>query len=305
MSATTAIADATISLCRQATEATLACAGRRGNVVELSADHGDELMVVADLHGNRLNLEKLLRIADLAGHPRRHLIMQEVCHGGPEYPGEGGCMSHLMLEDMARLKVEFPNRFHFLLSNHELAELADFPICKSRKMLNLLFRCGITEMYGPSAGERVRAAYMEFIASCPLAVRLSNGVFVSHSLPERCDREGFDAAIFQRPLTEMDYKPGSSVFRLVWGRDFRSANAEAFAKLVGAEVLIHGHEPCSAGFSVPNSRQVILDGCGSKACYVILPIATKLSQQQVIERISPLHGSPPTITNGKPCDQRV
>src|SRR6185369_6088628 len=77
---------------------------------------------------------------------------KEVCHGVPEYPGEtGGCMSHLLLEDCIRLKSEYPERFHFLLSNHELAELGDFPICKSRRMLNVVFRCGINELYG-SAG---------------------------------------------------------------------------------------------------------------------------------------------------------
>jgi hypothetical protein len=66
----------------------------------------------------------------------------------PEYPGGDGCMSHLLLEDCARLKTEFPERFHFLLSNHELAELGDFLISKSRRMLNMAFRFGINEMYG-------------------------------------------------------------------------------------------------------------------------------------------------------------
>ena len=154
------------TLCRRAAEANRACAARTGNVVSLTAANADDLMIVADLHGNRLNFERLLAIADLAGRPRRHLVMQEVCHGGPEYPEGGGCMSHLLLEDCIRLKAEFPERFHFLLSNHELAELGDFPICKSRRMLNLLFRTGIGELYGP-AGDRVRSAYMEFPRHLP------------------------------------------------------------------------------------------------------------------------------------------
>src|SRR5207249_3752912 len=83
------------------------------------------------------------------------------------------------------LKTEYPERFHFLLSNHELAELGDYPICKSRRMLNVLFRCGINEMYG-AAGEEVRSAYLEFLASCPLAVRVGEGVFVTHSCPDGC-----------------------------------------------------------------------------------------------------------------------
>jgi hypothetical protein len=280
---------AVLAMCRQAAEANRACQARRGNVVCISAENADDVMIVADLHGNRLNFEKLLRIADLGRHPRRHLIMQEVCHGGPEYPGEGGgCMSHLLLEDCIRLKTQYPERFHFLLSNHELAELGDFPICKARRMLNVLFRCGINEMYGTS-GEKIRDAYLEFLSTCPLAVRAGSGVFISHSCPDRCDREPFDMSVFERPLSPADYKSGSPAFKLVWGRDFRPANADAFARQVGADVLIHGHEPCEEGFSAPNKRQVILDGCCSQATYLILPVGPKLSQAEVVSRIRSLH----------------
>jgi hypothetical protein len=289
-------AAAVIDVCRQAAAANRACAARQGNVIHLTPEHADEVMIVADLHGNRLNFEKLLGIADLARNTRRHLVMQEVCHGGPEYPGgDGGCMSHLMLEDCARLKTEYPDRFHFLLSNHELAELGDFPISKSRRMLNLLFRCGINEMYGRS-GEQVRAAYLEFLSTCPLAVRLAGGVFISHSLPDNCDREPFDASVLERPLSTSDYRCGSPAFKLVWGRDFRSANADAFARQVGADILIHGHEPCEAGYSAPNPRQIILDGCCSHAAYLILPVGPKLTHRDIVARVTALHT--PSI-NGK------
>lgn len=289
MAASPEIIEEVIEVCRQAAAANRACAARRGNVICLAPDNADDLMIVADLHGNRLNFEKLLGIADLDGNPRRHLVMQEVCHGGPEYPGgDGGCMSHLLLEDCARLKTEYPDRFHFLLSNHELAELADFPISKSRRMLNLLFRAGINEMYG-RAGEQVRAAYLEFLATCPLAVRLSGGVFISHSLPDRCDCEPFDVSVLERPLAASDFRCGSPAFKLVWGRDFRAANADAFARQVGADVLIHGHEPCEAGYSAPNPRQIILDGCCSHAAYVILPVGPKLTHRDVVSRITSLH----------------
>lgn len=289
MAASAQVSTAVIEMCQQAAEANRACSARSGNVIRLRLDNADEVMIVADLHGNRLNFEKLVRIADLANHTRRHLVMQEVCHGGPEYPGEeGGCMSHLLLEDCIRLKTEYPERFHFLLSNHELAELGDFPICKSRRMLNLVFRSGVNELYG-AAGESVRDAYLEFLATCPLAVRLSNGVFISHSLPDKCDRDPFDASVLDRPLTCADYRSGSAAFRLVWGRDFRPANADAFAKQVGADLLIHGHEPCEDGYSAPNSRQVILDGCCSHAAYLILPVGPKLTHADVVARVAGLH----------------
>ena len=82
----------------EATEANLQTPARRGNLVVLSSEIADEVMITGDLHGHRRNFNTLVKIADLDNHPRRHLILQEVCHGGPSYPSNGGCMSHTMLE---------------------------------------------------------------------------------------------------------------------------------------------------------------------------------------------------------------
>lgn len=257
-------------------------------MVVLKEQDGDEILISADLHGNRLNFHRLVEVADLEGNPRRHLVMQEVCHGGPSYPGDGGCMSHLLLEDVARLKCDYPDRFHFLLSNHELAELGDFPICKSKRMLNLQFRAGITELYGQAA-DRIRTAYMQFIGTCPIAIRLAGGAFITHSLPDRCDVLPFDTTVFERPLSNADWQAGSDVFRLVWGRDYRAANAAAFAKQVNASLLVNGHEPCAAGVSSPNPQQIILDCCSGRAGYLLLPIAKPVTTAEALTRVSYLH----------------
>lgn len=262
-------------------------AGREGNVVQLSPELAAEVMVTADVHGHRRNFNLIKQHADLEANPGRHLILQEVCHGGPTYPTNGGCMSHSMLEDVAKLKVAYPDRVHFILSNHELAELTDYPILKSKKMLNLMFRLGMQEVYG-AATERVRAAYIEFLRSCPLAVRLSNRVWISHSAPEGVDRRGFDTSIFTRELDAGDLQEHGDVFDLVWGRDYRPENAAAFARLVDADILIHGHDPCPCGFRVPNDRQIILDCCAEKATYLIVPVAEKLSHAELVERIRKL-----------------
>ncbi len=272
---------------RSAAAANRATPRRCGNIIELTTDTADEVMIAGDLHGNRLNFAKLLRQAQLAEHPRRHLVMQEVCHGGPTYPASSGCMSHLLLEDMATLKNTFPEQFHFILSNHELAELTDFAIIKSGRMLNLSFRTGLQDFYGEHA-EDIRQAYLEFLISCPLGVRLQSGVFISHSVPVNVDCSSYDCEIFHRPLGEGDFRPQGPIFRLVWGRDFREQNAAAFAKLVNADVLVHGHEPCSIGYLVPNTRQVILDCCGDDACFAILPVSGTLTHQDVVGRIQHL-----------------
>jgi hypothetical protein len=193
-------------------------------------------------------------------------------------------MSHLLLEDMALLKIRYAERFHFLLGNHELAELIDFPITKSNRMLNLTFRYGLQEMYG-RATERVRDAGLQFIQSCPLALRMANHVFICHSAPDHVVEEGFDVNVFTRPLTLDDLAPYGQVFRLVWGRDFRRQNAAAFARLVRASLLIHGHEPCPDGYQVPNDLQVILDSCGHAATYVLVPNRGPVTQSGIVAAI--------------------
>jgi hypothetical protein len=271
----------------QATEANRLTPGREGNVVVLTPKEAGEVMITGDLHGHRGNFNAIRRLADLDAYPRRHLVLQEVCHGGPTYPANGGCMSHTMLEDIARLKVEYPHRVHFILGNHELSELTDYPIQKSKQMLNLLFRLGLQQMYG-LATEKVREAYFPFLRSCPLAIRLPGGIFVSHSVPEDVDTRGFDRSIFTRQIEPEEFYEQNGIFRLVWGRDYRQENARAFAELMQAKVLINGHEPCPLGYNAPNDTQIIIDCCNDKACYVILPTDRELTHADVVARIEKL-----------------
>ena len=234
-------ASQTIGLFRRAADANRQAAHRRGNLIVLPGQPGAEAMITADLHGHRENFEAIVQVADLAEHPLRHLVLQEVCHGGPSYPGKCACMSHLLLEDIARLILEFPGRVHFILSNHELSELTDYPIVKGHKLLNLMFRGGLHEEYGPSACE-VREAQLAFLHSIPLGVRLPNDILVTHSSPSSVDLHGFDISIFERELRPDDLRENGPAFQLVWGRDYRPENAAAFARLMNAKILIHGHD---------------------------------------------------------------
>jgi hypothetical protein len=271
----------------RAAEANRQTPGRQGNLIALTEELADEVLVTGDLHGNRRNFNLISRLAALDQNPRRHLVLQEVCHGGPTYPQNGGCMSHTILEDVARLKNQYPERLHFILGNHELAELTDYPIQKNRQLLNWQFRLGLQQMYGLAA-ERVHDGYRRFLQTCPLAVRLPQGVFISHSTPGDVASGGFDASVFTRPLMAEDYSDRGDVARLVWGRDYRSENARAFADMVGAKILINGHEPCYEGFIAPNDRQIILDCCGERAAYLMLPVGVELSHDDIMERVGRL-----------------
>jgi len=284
MEAPTSRVDETLESLAEAARLNRATPGREGNLVALSAQQADEVLITGDLHGHRDNFERIVGAACLDQHPRRHLVLQEVCHGGPRYPDGVSCRSHALLEDVARLKVRYPERVHFLLGNHELAELSDFPVRKNGIMLNSRFRLGVEMAYGDES-ERVRRGHAEFLGTCPLGVRVAGRVFVSHSIPEAADVRGFDLEIFSRMLTPEDYRVHGPVFDLVWGRDYRTENARAFASLLEAQILINGHEPCQNGFRAPNSWQIILDCCGSPAACVIVPTDCELPHDEILKRV--------------------
>src|SRR6185437_5901279 len=123
--------------------------GRAGGVVAL--DGAEDVMVVGDLHGNVPALSRLLRIAALDDHPRRHLVLQELVHGNRVYPNDGGDRSHQLVDLVAALKCQCPDRVHLILGNHELSEITGRIIGKDGKSLNLMFRMGIATAYGASS----------------------------------------------------------------------------------------------------------------------------------------------------------
>src|SRR5438093_531435 len=73
MVATPQYREEVIAILADATEANLETPGREGNVVVLSPDLADEVMITADLHGHRRNYNQIVKLADLEHHPRRHL----------------------------------------------------------------------------------------------------------------------------------------------------------------------------------------------------------------------------------------
>jgi hypothetical protein len=257
--------------------------GRRGSVVHLSPENCDGVIVTGDLHGNRQNYNRILKAANLDKFPRRHLVLQEVVHGGPTYPN-GGCMSHMLLEDVAKLKVKYPDRVHFLLCNHELSECLQVQLTKGGNSENQKFAVGLQHAYGVAA-ERIAECYREFIRSCPLAVRMSNGVFISHSAPDRKAMERFDPKVFTRELYEADLLPGGSAHAVVWGRDHDNDHIKRFAEMVSAKVLLHGHEPTPAGYQCPNDYQIIFDASGKECWCSLVPAGRAVDAKLLAEKL--------------------
>jgi hypothetical protein len=267
----------------QAIQAFKNTAGRRGRVVVL--ENAVDVMVTGDLHGNVDNFRRLFQKADLSRNPQRHLIFQEVIHGPFRYPA-GGDKSHQLLDLVAALKCQFPDRVHFLIGNHELSQATKRRIAKNDVDLNELFQKGVKSAYGVLANEVYRA-YEKFIEAAPLAVRTPNRIFICHSLPSAMNQtDRFLAGLEKSENSEADLLPGGCVHSLVWGRDTSEANAVRFLKLVDADWLITGHIPCEQGFDLPNPYQVILDSLGACAGYCLLPAKQGLSHDELIACIA-------------------
>jgi hypothetical protein len=259
--------------------------GRRGRLVELQ--ELDEVLAAGDMHGNVANFKRLLDRAELAKHPRRHLVLQELIHGPFHYPN-GGDKSHQLLDLLSALKCQYPDRVHMLLGNHELAQWTGQWIAKGEHDLNDLFFRGVKYAYGARAAE-VYDAYRRMLAGVPLAVRTPNRVFLCHSLPSGTRLATFDPAVLEREeLTDEEVRPGGAIHALVWGRDRSAENAAAFLQKVDADLLITGHIPCEQGFEVPNERQLIVDSLRSPACYCLFPVSRPLTHKELVECVGTL-----------------
>jgi hypothetical protein len=274
-----------VNTLKRATQLFRSTPGRNGMVVHLDST-AEDILVAGDLHGNLAHFQCLLDRARLDRNPRRHLVLQELIHGDARYPN-GGCKSHQLVDLVAALKSQYPERVHFILGNHELSEILDRPIIKGGVRTGELFRQGIDSAYGTHS-QTIRAGYTELFESLPLAVMTFNRVFVSHSFPESDDlNNGFNVSILQaQSVSEICKSDERSLHDLLWGRDGDEGTARHFAQLVQAAALITGHMPCPEGFRTPNSIQLILDSSRFPACYCLF---SNISRMGIAELKSGVH----------------
>lgn len=272
-------ADRMLPAIRRAAALSRATPGRAGHLVHLR-DCMD-VLVAGDLHGHVPNFQAVLAAADLANHPGRHLVLQEVIHSNFQYPG-GGDKSHQLLDLFSALKGQYPARVHLLPGNHELAQWTGRTIGKGDATQNQAFIAGVNEAYGP-AGPEVYAAYVELMQSLPLALRTPNAVFLSHTLPPGRQMPAWSAArLGEYKYTDADHQPGGFVYGLLWGRDVSLENVEVYLRKVDSDLLVTGHIPTDDGFAVPNARQLIVDCSASPAAYVLFRADGPLTHAELV-----------------------
>jgi hypothetical protein len=250
-------------------------------------DYG-QLVMTGDLHGHRRNFEKLLRYCDLARFGARHVILHELIH---EDPSTFAALdsSHELLLDAARWKREFPEQVHFLLSNHELAQITRHEISKNGRIVTAAFEESVREAYGADS-EAVMAAIADFIRSFPLAGRTKNRVFLSHSLPGSRELPSFDFTILARVPTDDDLDDGGSAHAMVWGRYHTEAALDTLRELLDVDFFICGHQPQETGYDVRHERMVILASDHNHGMFLTLDLSKPVTLDSLTRNIRPFAG---------------
>jgi hypothetical protein len=275
-------ADDVLETLQTATEENQLSSLRKQQVVHLPAE--GEVWMTGDIHDHRTNFGKLIRAADLANHPQRHLILHELIHG-EYYDANGAEESWQTLVRAAVLKCDFPNQVHFMMANHDLAQIHGEGISKMGLSVCEAFTKGLQRDFG-EVHAAVNVAVTEFLLSFPLAARTQNGLFFCHSLPTDAQLETFDFTVFDRELTGADYKRRTGpVYQLIWGRNMSPDTAAAFAEKVGARIIVTGHQPQEMGYLVNGEHHLIIASDHSHGVYLPIDLAGEYDMDGLVERI--------------------
>ncbi len=256
---------------------------RKFQVVALPSE--GEVWMTGDIHDHRNNFRKLVTHADLRNNPQRHLVLHELIHGD-HFDGNGAEDSWQMLYEAAQLKCDFPNQVHFMLANHDLAQIHGEGIMKAGYSVCEAFNAGVKRDFGDRA-MLVNVAITEFLLSVPLAIRCPNGLFFCHSLPTDDQIRSFDFTVFDRDLTPADYRRRlGPVYQLIWGRNVTPVGAEHFADKVGAKLIVTGHQPQDMGYAINGERHLIIASDHNQGVFLPVSLSENYDMEALVQRLN-------------------
>ncbi len=257
---------------------------RRGNLVRLPRE--GSLVIGGDIHGHRRNFERLIAYADLAHHPDRHIVLQEIIHGGPE-DDTGGCLSYQLLFDAVRFKLDWPDRVHIVMGNHDTACISSSEVMKNGKEMNRAMGSALDREFRHASRE-VKQAIRQFLFSQPLAVRCENRMWISHSLPADRFVETFDAGVFDRELRPSDCEKPGPAYLLTWGRRHSQAALDRLAQQLDVDVFVLGHQAQTHGWCQAGENLIILACDHNHGCFVEVDLTRAWTASELAERVVPL-----------------
>jgi len=243
-----------------------------------------EVWMTGDIHDHRTNFAKLLRVADLGNNPQRHLVLHELIHGD-HYDAAGAEDSWHTLYQAAALKCSFASQVHFMLANHDLAQIQGEGIMKAGFSVCEAFIAGVKRDFGEHA-DAVNFSISEFLLSLPLAIRCPQGLFFCHSLPNDSQIDSFDFTIFDRTLTGRDYQRRvGPVYQLIWGRNMTPETVAKFAEKVDTKILITGHQPQESGYATNGDQHLILASDHNQGVFLPIDLSKPYEMPELLEGI--------------------
>jgi len=273
-----------IDLLNKGVEANSADRFRRGNLICLPAD--GSLIATGDIHGHRRNFERIIAFADLANNPNRHIVLQEIIHGGPQ-DSEGGCLSYKLLFDVVRYKLSFPDHVHIIMGNHDTSFITNSEVMKNGKEMNSSMRLALEREF-KEASTDIKLAIKHFLLSQPLAVRCDNRIWLSHSLPSDRYADKFDQQILERQLKTDDCEKPGSAYLLTWGRNISQGLLDKMAKLLDVDIFILGHQSQQQGWSRAGENLIIIASDHNHGCLLPIDMAKSYTVVELIDSIVPL-----------------
>jgi len=274
----------TIDLLSRGIEANNADKFRRNNLIALPGE--GSLIVTGDIHGHRRNFERIVSYADLANNPQRHVLLQEIIHGGPE-DADGGCLSYKLLLDAVRYKLEFPHQVHTILGNHDTAFINNSEVMKNGKEMNRSMNIAIANEFS-EASDKVSLALQQFLFSQPLAVRTENRIWMSHSLPADRYAEKFDPEIINRRLKINDIVRPGSAYLLTWGRRHSQELLDKLAEVFDVDLFILGHQPQEQGWHKAATNLIIVASDHNHGTLLPIDLARTSTPDELVDSIVPL-----------------
>ena len=275
---------ATIELLNSGVQANNTDRFRQGNLVRLPAE--GSIVIGGDIHGHRRNFERILAFADLPNNPDRHVVLQEIIHGGPE-DAYGGCLSYTLLFDAVRYKLDFPDQVHIILGNHDTTFISDSEVMKGGREMNRALRAALKREFRHASTD-VILAIRRFLFSQPLAVRCDNRIWLSHSLPSDRHVNKFDPQILERPLEGADCARPGSAYLLAWGRNHSQNLLDKMAELLDVDVFVLGHQPQHQGWCQAGRNLIIIASDHNHGCLLAADLARSYTIEQLIDSIVPL-----------------
>ena len=278
------MAQVTLDLIESATEANSRCVHRRGNLILLPSQ--GSLIVSGDLHGHRRNFERIVAFSALAQHPTRHILFQEIIHGGPQ-DSDNGCLSYRILLDAMRLKLKFPGQVHFVMGNHDTTFITDAEVMKDGREMN---RCMHQAMQREYADDwiPIKTALHRFLLSQPLALRTANRIWMSHSLPADRLMSEFDLSIFKRRIELQDCRKPGAAYILTWGRRMSQSLLDRLARTLNVDLFLLGHQPQPNGCGQAGSNLLIIASDHNHGCLAHIDLKKAYSMDELVNSIVPL-----------------